>query len=269
MSAPTPKFLAVIDLETSGLNVRPNSRAYGTTWGPDGDVTKPPHTPGTDPDCILEVGLVVLDASTLTEMFKKSWLVLPPGVSSKVDFEVWVSTLRECSKFVYDMHDNAGEGPDDKSLLYALRDRLGSTMSQAYSHAFIEESVIDALKDTCGAYVVELMDPNAGVPKERHPGNSDIILTGNSIANLDLPMLRNWMPKLHNMLSYRIMDVSVLRTFYVDLARTIGADHPTALAIKSGGGGHRALSDALYCSQFLRELVVYARGTAAVREKFA
>ncbi len=207
--------LAVIDLETSGLNVS-------------GDPRK------GIPDCILEIGLVVLNAETLVEECAQSWGVMPPSATDTETFDGWEMNLREKNRFVFDMHSKTES--DEPSLLAALREHAGS---KGFEHGAVEQSVLRTLR----AHV---------------PEGEKAIFTGNSIANLDIPMLRMWMPELHAALHYRIMDVSVLRTFYMELARVKLPDG-LAEAIKSGGGGHRALADALHCAESLRKLVAYAR----------
>ncbi len=227
--------LIVADLETSGLNVAspPATRAILDT-----------------PDCILEVGVVVLDANlgengappSFKELARFEQLVLPPMVSNVETFDMWATNLREKNSFVHNMHTESG-------LLAALRVVAGSEHEMLYHHSEVE------------SFMIELLERHTDLPaspKPMHPGNSDLIFTGNSIANLDIPMFRLWMPKLLEKLSYRIMDVSVLRTFYTQLA-CVPLPPELDAAIKSGGGGHRALSDAVWCADSLRKLVDFVR----------
>ncbi len=230
------RFLASIDIEASGL------------------VTRQPMTPSDPPiDDILEIGLAVIDAMTLDVVYRDEWLVPPasmysPGERAEDCFARWCANLREKNAFVYNMHEK-------NELLTALDNLISST------HPFhlpmlrdVEREIILALNTIDGAFAFDAQ----GVQGPIHPGNSTVMFTGNSIANFDIPMVQSWMPSLHKRLSYRIMDVSVLRTFFVELARVPLPDG-LDMAIKSGGGGHRALSDALYCAESLKKLVAFTR----------
>jgi len=241
--------LVVIDLEGSGLNTEPRSE----------------RSP-KEPDCILEVGLVVLNAETLVEEYRDSWLVQPPFVSNaafpelEVAFDTWETNLREKNKFVFDMHSKPGtDSPAGESLLQALRKSLKSDRN---SHEDVEARMIAALYMASGLKDEKTRAEFALL----HPGNSPLMLCGNSIANYDIPMLRLWMPNLLKCLSYRIMDVSVLRSFYQDIAK-VKLPEGLAEKIKSGGGGHRALSDALFCAEALRELVTFGQTGGITQER--
>jgi oligoribonuclease (3'-5' exoribonuclease) len=231
--------LLVLDFEGSGLNTTPHAVERFEAY------ENEPHRPGQDPDCILEVGLVVLDAETLKEEQRFSAAVLPPGADNNEKLGRWTAMLREKNSFVYEMHEKSGllnnlKNPGVQEVLYVseVEARLCALVMVVSDRAKVD---------------------GAG---PMHPGNSDVMFTGNSIANYDIPLMKLWMPKLHKLLAYRIMDVSVLRTFYTDLARVA---LPPGLAdkIKTGGGGHRALSDAEWCADALRECVTYARNASA------
>ncbi len=237
--------LIVLDLEGSGLKLKPDYVFRSDSF------EDRPHQPGYDADCILEVGLVVLDGETLKEEHRFSTGVLPPGVETEEQFDRWATMLREKNAFVHEMHTKSG-------LLAALVKEAADGTLPSYQH------VEGVLVDIAAKHSERLKVEGAG---PMHAGNSDLMLTGNSIANLDIPMLRLWMPAFHNMLSYRIMDVSVLRTFYTDLSKVTLPDG-LAERIKSGTGRagssteHRALADAENCAEALREAVKYARDVA-------
>ncbi len=238
--------LAVIDLEGSGLNVDP---------------------PRETADEILEVGMVVLDAASLEEVYRNEWLVLPRVVAipnTTNAFYRWAQALRDTNPFVFDMHSK--ETPPDSthligrpSLLASLRAVSGTQSGEFCNAGMVQGEIIDAINKINPPESTDDKEPRPpGYVHRIHPGNSTVMFAGNSISNYDIPLLRMWMPDLIKRLSYRIMDLSVLRTFLVELART-PLPEKLNLAIKSGGGGHRALSDALYCANSLREIVAHNR----------
>jgi len=230
----------VLDLETSGLNATPNAIQ------PNEFVE---HRPGVDPDCILEIGLVVLNADTLEVEHAYAQGLYPPGVEDVEDFDRWTTQLREKNAFVYGMHAESG---------------LFADIRRSFEPGFLGlRTLEESEKNLCK--LVERFSERAKIKDAGpiHPGNSDVMLVGNSISNLDIPMLRLWMPEFHKMLSYRIMDVSVLRSFYQDLSK-VALPEGLAERIKSGTGRsggrlHRALDDAKHCAEALRECVAYAR----------
>lgn len=240
-----PRKLAVIDIEGSGLRLK-----SGRADESDASYAALPHRPGVDHDCILEVAVIILDAETLIEETRYSWFVLPPGVDTAGKFDAWVSALKVADPFVFDMHskkssigapslldDLAGlAGRSEVADSYSLRSRVEDDLTLFLNRLTLSESTQDV-----------------------HPGNSVVMFTGNSIANYDIPMFRCWMPAVVKALSYRIMDVSVLRSFYNTIANV---QLPEGLdeAIRSGGNdNHRAMDDCEHCASALRRLTAYAR----------
>jgi oligoribonuclease (3'-5' exoribonuclease) len=232
---PGPTHYAVIDFEGSGLLKAPFKN--------DGSR----HRPGREADCILEVGLILLDAHTMEEVARHEWLVLPPGVETVAMFDAWATELSECNRFVFDMHSKSS--PSMPSLLDALRNTLSDTAR--FSRDTLARAELD---------IFETLRPFAdpGDTGKVHQGNSPVMFCGNSIANYDIPMMAMWMPRVHNILSYRTMDVSVLRTFYVEAAKVKLPDG-LAESIKAGAGDHRAMADCVLCADNLRSLKRYAR----------
>lgn len=244
-----PKFYAVIDVESSGLKTAGRKTIdYGR------------HIPGDCADCILEVGLIVLDATTLAEVYRNEWLVLPPGVRTEKDFDAWEVVLRERNPFVFEMHTK----PSSKdgiitrsSLLTCLRNGVNDPEGLGLpTLAEIELDVFEALRPFTGSMV---HDGASDATSTVHPGNSPVVMAGNSVANLDIPLLKLWMPRVHNALSYRIMDVSVLRTFYVETSK-VALPPGLAESIKAGASDHRAMADVELCVKNMRDLRAYARG---------
>jgi oligoribonuclease (3'-5' exoribonuclease) len=242
-------MLFSIDIEGSGLNVRPKrldatgrvltERAHHIYLGGPGHDRQ--HEPGVDPDCILEVGYVSLDGKTLKNVNKGSSLVLPPGVKTAEDFDKWCEKLAVADAFVFKMHTDSGLLAQLRELAARTRQTDPVTGFDEGTHAHVEIAFRNDIFAACNA------------PEPVHPGNSKVMFLGNSIANYDIPMFRMWMPEVLRMLSYRIMDVSILRSF----TGFAGIELPGALnaAIKSGGGGHRALEDALFCAESFRQVV--------------
>lgn len=240
--------LAVIDLEGSDLNTNPFPLRSG------------PHRPGSHIACILEVGLVIIDAKTLEKVVEHSWLVTPPEIFTERGFEDWVTELHE-NAFVYEMHTKSG-------LLQLLRDEYRKQPAPFETKVWpTPQKVAQDLASTLRAFVSNVEETEDG-RHGLHPGNSPLMFTGNSIANYDLPLIRYWMPEVHKILSYRTYDLSVLRTHYTDLA---GVELPPGLdaLIKSGTGNqgrestHRALDDARWCAEGLRQLIGYSREAGA------
>lgn len=270
MSAPEPSHFCVLDLETSGLDAsRPVKFPYGR------------HTPGTDPDCILEVGFVVLDAKTL-EIVDEGWsAVVPPGLhvpeetktplfqgtpascvvttpaswgkQAAQQFDEWCEFLKARNPYVFEMHTKNG-------LLDFIKVHCaGATPESLVTCDKVERDLIKRFTPLVGD-----VQPSGDGRAHLNPGNSPLVFAGNSSSNLDVPMMKLWMPTLFNMFSYRIQDVSVMRMFYNDIARI---EMPEGLNeyIKSGGGKdvvHRALDDAKHCAHALKRLVGYARDVA-------
>jgi hypothetical protein len=88
------------------------------------------------------------------------------------------------------------------------------------------------------------------------------MFVGNSIANYDIPMLRRWMPEVTKALSYRTLDVSVLRTFFRGTAKIkLPKDVDDLLSGDTAEETHRALDDCLHCAEALRGLTTYAFNT--------
>ncbi len=298
-SPPPSLRLVVLDFEGSGLNVSQppydvhNRFAHSAV----------PHVPcfdggdyrgadGSDPDCILEVAAVVLEATPtlnaadldddinapprvhLTELARGTWCVLPPNVKTVGDFDTWATLLRERNPFCHTLHSKPGV-PDADDIAAAAEAGLprpvGTTslLDTLRLVAGHPQAVVDCQLVNVEAALIEMIAPfSPAYAKSRTPGakplranTADLIFTGNSIANYDIPLMQLWMPRLFALMNYRIMDVSVLRTFYVTLA---GVELPAGLAesIKSGSGGHRALGDAAMAADNLKALVRYARGAA-------
>ncbi len=273
-----PSKLAVIDLEGSGFRLQDANRV-GDSYA---SYARTPHRPGIDHDCILEVGVVILDAATLQEEVRQSWLVLPPGVDTVEKFEAWREALKVADPYVYEMHSKSVPGVP--SLLDDLA--FGLVKNTVENIDRIMFDVVQFLREhsTLGKKVVAVNRQNGEVVdidaiemgkaydsktmadptfdwSKAHPGNSDVMMCGNSIANYDIPMLRRWMPSLVDTLSYRIMDVSVLRTFYTELACVPLPPDLDAL-IRTGTGSkeatHRAMDDCLSCAEGLRGLADHA-----------
>lgn len=237
-----PTHYIVLDFETSGFKANGSvpSDAYC-------------HQPGSQhADCLLEVGFVVLDAKTL-ETVDEGWqAIVPAGVESVSEFDEWREQLKANDSYVFDMHTKNG-------LFDFIRAHVASAASKPEEVRSTHQNTEQMLLKRFAKLLpegVRIEDVNAG--------NSPLVFTGNSIANLDIPMMRLWMPKLHNMFSYRIMDVSVLRMFYNDVAKVALPDGLNEY-IKSGGGKeavHRAFDDARHCAHAYRRLVGYARDVA-------
>ncbi len=78
-----------------------------------------------------------------------------------------------------------------------------------------------------------------------------LMLAGNSIHALDVPMLRAWMPQLFGVISHRTLDVSGVRTYYREVLQLELPAVVEAL-IKGGDSTHRAADDTLTCLCTLR-----------------
>jgi oligoribonuclease (3'-5' exoribonuclease) len=214
--------LAVIDLETTGLDI--------------------------ETDCILEIGLVVLDADKpdLPQIEAERWLVLPPDVDGPKSFAAWEKRFAASNPYVFEMHSQKGE--NGTSLLDELR-------ALASPEPWVEPLELKQIEDAMVTVLLNLT-PNENLPLTQ--GKSEFLFAGNSIANLDIPMVKKYFPRFHSMLHYRIMDVSVLRTFYTHLAGGL-LPEDIAVAIAGGAKGHRAYDDAKHAADTLRELVQWVR----------
>ncbi len=265
-----PRKLAVIDLEGSGLRLK-----SGREDESDASYAAYPHRPGVDHACILEAGIVILDAATLQEEARDSWLVLPPGVDTLVKFDAWMEALRTADPFVFEMHSKKPTPPavgawENYSLLDMLRDAAIAMQEGGFGYVsgldYCRVNVPHFLHGARYDHKLPGRAPQVWCPIDLdtvHPGNSDVMFVGNSIANYDIPMLRRWMPDVVKALSYRIMDVSVLRSFYNTIA-AVELPEGLDLAIRAGGNAdHRALGDAEFCAEALRRLASYARNADA------
>lgn len=262
MSAPSPSHFIAIDLEGSGFKTR-------GTWG-----SSPVHKLNSEqPDCILEVGFVVLDANTL-ETVDEGWsAVVPPGITTVEAFDEWCEALKVYNAYVFDMHTKNGLLDFIRAHVRSASDRSEPKAHYAADHPpshYAREvlstvSKVEADLVARFAKLVTKVEPAKDGRAHLHQGNSPLTMLGNSIAKYDVPMIETWMPKLNNILSYRIMDVSQMRMFYNDVAKVQLPDGLNEY-IKSGGGKeavHRAFDDARHCAHAFRRLVGYGRDVAA------
>lgn len=229
--------LVVVDLETSGLNVDKE-------------------------DCILEIAMAICDPITLHILDVERWLVLPPDVDGPRSFERWLKELEKTNKYVFDMHsakypsiDREGRvitSLEPVSLVDELRELSkcdGRSLNYVES---VEQQALRLLWKNSSNYESEKTEVFRGLPQ---PNKSEFLLTGNSISNLDIPALRRYMPQLHAAFHYRILDVSVIKTWLVDIMRAPLPDH-IVQAISKGRRveatgeqveTHRAYDDVLAC----------------------
>lgn len=197
------------------------------------------ETSGLDPKkhCILEVAYRILDLQTLQECmgfsFHFSAVVCPPEVDGPKSFDAWVARL---DPFIRDMHAKNG-------LLAEIREELQQgdalDIDDVSRHL---QPVLRIIKDA----------EDDGV----------LMLTGNSLASLDIPMLREYMPAVYELFHYRTMDISVIRSFY---RLVVGSATDALMAKATNGDTHRAMDDVLSCAEALRALRAHARGGSVPR----
>ncbi len=239
------------------------------------------ETSGLDPktDCILEMALAVVDARTLEIEDVEKWLVLPPNVDGPRSFDAWVKDLERGNSYVFDMHTKNG-------LLEELRNAATITGAAPRSDGrgpfveHVEQEALQFLVKNCTALQAVRENRREAAPGETLFGDSiddlpkgrdsSFMFTGNSIANLDIPMLKTWMPRFAEALHYRIMDVSVLRTWLCDIS---GVDFPEEIAnaIRTGNPvrsssddtpaeeAHRAYGDVKACISQLQAMTAWLR----------
>ncbi len=259
--------LLVGDIESSGLN--------------------------TKTDCILEMALAVVDARTLEIEDVEKWLVLPPNVDGPRSFAAWELDLKRTNSFVFDMHTKNGLLEELRGAAYvasSASDDGGAFLER------VEQEALRFLVKNCPALQAVRENRREAAPGETLFGDSvddlpkgrdsSFMFTGNSIANLDIPMLKTWMPRFAEALHYRIMDVSVLRTWLCDIS---GVDFPEEIAnaIRTGSPvrssseetpaaeAHRAYGDVKACISQLQAMTTWlqqessaaacARNAAAAR----
>lgn len=88
-----------------------------------------------------------------------------------------------------------------------------------------------------------------------------LVLTGNSLANFDIPMLRTYLRPVFNEMHYRIYDVSVARTHHREI---LGQTLPPKIEQQITGGGtveatHRAADDTRICLRTIRMMRAWAQ----------
>jgi oligoribonuclease (3'-5' exoribonuclease) len=85
-------------------------------------------------------------------------------------------------------------------------------------------------------------------------GARSITLAGNSIGVYDLPLLRRWLPGIFDVVHYRTLDVSGVRSY---LREVVGKTLPSYVDQRINGNldsNHRAADDTLSCLRRLRAL---------------
>lgn len=250
-----PGLLAIIDLETSGLDVQN--------------------------DCILEIAMAIVDPAQMDftgspearakdagVLDVEKFLVLPPDVDGPKSFAAWERRFEKENPYVYTMHSTEHDG---RSLLGDLREAASDAGKgvAGYDVGFVETSLRNTLRTHDSVEAARTMD----LDDQARGANSSYLFTGNSIANLDIPILRRQMPRLHAAMHYRILDVSVIKTWLVDIVKA-PLPKEIELAISKGkcvedaaAGGptfvetHRAYDDVIACISQLRAVTSWMRGS--------
>jgi hypothetical protein len=231
--------LAVIDIESSGLF-------------------------DNNPDCcILELAVAIVyvtpralaPADRFVVLDVEKWLVAPPDVDGPRSFAAWERRFEKEQPFVFKMHSTEYDG---SSLLADLRQAGGGR-----PHEIIDAEAAALLeKHRATEFLTDGTKP---------PEPERILFTGNSIANLDMPLVRKFLPRLHAAMHYRIMDVSVLKTWMLDimdvpLPKEIAVAISKGIKVEQAGRAiivetHRAYDDVTACIDQLRAISTWTRAT--------
>lgn len=155
---------------------------------------------------VIEVGVLIADMATLTRVSEWSTVLLPEWVEGPRSCARWLESFRTSCPFVYAMHSKVCsiDGAPARSLIDEViaRARAGSGEETPYWGSVVRTMMLNAC------------DCSLGEGKE-----SRFMLAGNSIGNMELPLLQTRYPDLSRVLHYRTMDVSTLRTFFKHIDR--------------------------------------------------
>jgi len=192
---------------------------------------------GTDlPDDsgILELHIRLVDLKTLKE--RATLWALPELPDSARPLNAFTAVMHERNGLLRRREErglaySAGKGPAGADL-----DMWASTL-RLIPLATLEEKVAAFLKKHQG-----------------DDGARSLVLTGNSLANYDIPLLRRWMPGIFKQMHYRIYDVSVVRTHYREVLQQALPERIEAQITGAGTEPHRAADDTLTCLKTIRHL---------------
>ena len=131
---------------------------------------------------VLEVGLIITQGLHLEELYKESFLTIPPGHTQE-------SIVEELDDFITTMHTKSGLIDD------YLQADISSTISDnanIYHYSVLDEHLRQIIKDTCG--------------------DEKVVMAGNSIT-FDRTVLSMHFPLFLDSIHYHSMDMTSVSMF--------------------------------------------------------